>query len=314
MSISTELTRITTARNSIRTKMVNLGVCLGTDDITTMATKIDSIINRGAVEVEVKEGETYTIPAGYHNGSGTVAGVAGGGNYTLQEKTATPSKVQQNITPDEGKYGLSAVTVEAIPDQYQDISATTAEAADVKTGKSFVNSLGITTAGTMPVNAAQTVNVAVGGTQSLSAGYYAGVTINGPTLSGTATAADVLEDETFYNTSGEAVTGTMTNNGAVTASVAVGGTYTVPAGYHNGEGTVTGPTLDGNAVAANVLSGTTFYSNSGTKLTGSMTNNGAATFTIDGLTAMSVTITAGYHNGSGTVSLTNDIETALSAI
>ena len=51
-----------------------------------------------------------------------------------------------------------------------------------------------------------------------------------------------------------------------------------------------------------------------TLLTGSMTNVGAITATIDGLTTMSYTVGAGYHNGSGTVSLTSDIEDALAAI
>ena len=44
MSISTELTRITSARNTIRSKMVSLGVCIGTDDISDMATKMRSLI------------------------------------------------------------------------------------------------------------------------------------------------------------------------------------------------------------------------------------------------------------------------------
>ena len=45
-----------------------------------------------------------------------------------------------------------------------------------------------------------------------------------------------------------------------------------------------------------------------------MANNGAITGTIDGLTTTSYTVAAGYHNGSGTVSLTSDIEDALAAI
>ena len=45
-----------------------------------------------------------------------------------------------------------------------------------------------------------------------------------------------------------------------------------------------------------------------------MVNNGAVTATIDGLTTMSYTIPAGYHSGAGTVTLTDDIETALAAI
>ena len=44
-----------------------------------------------------------------------------------------------------------------------------------------------------------------------------------------------------------------------------------------------------------------------------MANNGAVAKTMDGLTTTSVTIEAGYTSG-GTVSLTNDIETALAAI
>ena len=44
-----------------------------------------------------------------------------------------------------------------------------------------------------------------------------------------------------------------------------------------------------------------------------MANNGAVSKTMDGLTTTSVTIEAGYTSG-GTVSLTDDIETALAAI
>ena len=45
-----------------------------------------------------------------------------------------------------------------------------------------------------------------------------------------------------------------------------------------------------------------------------MPNNGAVTATIDGLTVTSYTVPKGYHSGEGTVSLTDDIETALSAL
>ena len=67
------------------------------------------------------------------------------------------------------------------------------------------------------------------------------------------------------------------------------------------------PALSGDAAAGNVLSGKTFYSNSYTKQTGSMTNQGAISATknptFSGATASySYTIPAGYHNGSGTVS------------
>ena len=54
---------------------------------------------------------------------------------------------------------------------------------------------------------------------------------------GNATADQVLNGITFSNNSGES-TGTMPNNGAVSKSISPGGSYTVPAGYHNGSGTV----------------------------------------------------------------------------
>lgn len=71
-------------------------------------------------------------------------------------------------------------------------------------------------------------------------------------------------------------------------------------------------TSDADAVAANILDDKTAYVN-GTKITGTMANNGAISLTMDGLTTTSVSIAAGYTSG-GTVSLTNDIEQALAAI
>ena len=57
--------------------------------------------------------------------------------------------------------------------------------------------------------------------------------------------------------------------------------------------------LSGNASTGTVLSGNTFYSNSFTRQTGSMTNRGAWGTTIN--PGGSVTIPAGYHNGGGVV-------------
>lgn len=290
MSIATEIARIQTDRNTIRAKLVEMGMAQNTDTLDALATKIEAIENRGAVSATVQEGDTYTIPKGYHNGSGTVSGVAGGGNYSLQSKTVTPTKLQLNITPDSGYYGLSDVTVAAIPEAYQDVSSVTADAGDVLSGKIIVT------------------------------------------------------DE------GKVTTGTMANNGAVSKILTADApTYTVPAGYHNGEGIVkitpeaksvtptksaqtVSPaegkvlsavtvaaipdnfidTSDADAIAGNILAEKTAYVG-GEKVTGSMPNNGAVGGTMDGLTTTSVTIPAGYTSG-GTVSLTDDIEETLAAI
>ena len=66
--------------------------------------------------------------------------------------------------------------------------------------------------------------------------YNSGVTA---TKVGTATAAHVLSGKTFTNSSGVGITGTMTNNGAISQTLAANGSYTIPAGYHNGSGKVT---------------------------------------------------------------------------
>ena len=77
-------------------------------------------------------------------------------------------------------------------------------------------------------------------------------------------------------------------------------------------------TSDSTGTAADVLDGKIVYGYDSTgkkakKLTGTMANNGAIAATIDGLTVTSYEVPAGYTSG-GTVSLTNDIETALAAI
>ena len=178
MSVAAQISRIQQDRNTIRTKLVELGMAQNTDDLDKLATAIDGIENRGAVSVTVQEGDTYTIPKGYHNGSGTVSGVSGGANYNLQSKTVTPTKNQQNVTPDSGYYGLSDVTVGAIPEVYQDVSTVTAGAADVLTGKVIVSASGTPTPGTMPNNGALSLTVDGLTTTSVSipSGYTSGGT------------------------------------------------------------------------------------------------------------------------------------------
>lgn len=154
MSIATQFQRIEAARNTIRNKLVALKLVESTAKIDECATAVAGIEDRGAVAAEVKEGESYTVPRGWHNGSGTVTGVSGGGNYALQAKTVTPTKSQQSVVSDDGYYGLSGVTVEAIPEAFQDVTPVTAGAADVLATKIIVGADGKATAGTMPNNGA----------------------------------------------------------------------------------------------------------------------------------------------------------------
>lgn len=177
MSISTQITRLQNLKNSLRTKLVSMIGIPSTANLEDCVSAVESIVDNGAVSVSVKEGESYTIPAGYHNGSGTVAGASGGGNYTLQTKTGVvPTKSRQQITSDAGYYGLSSVSIEAIPNNYQDVSDTDAVASDVMSGKKFVLSDGTLTAGTMVNNG--TISQTIDGTNVTSyvipAGYHSG--------------------------------------------------------------------------------------------------------------------------------------------
>ena len=176
MSIATEIARIQSDKSKIKTKLIDLGLVSSTANLDDCATAVEGIENKGAVSAQITEGNTYTIPKGYHNGSGTVTGVGGGGSYNLQSKTITPTKAQQNVTPDEGFFGLSDVTVAAIPDVYQDVSAVTAGAADVLANKIIVGADGKPVAGTMQNNGA--VSATIDGmnvtSYTIPEGYHSG--------------------------------------------------------------------------------------------------------------------------------------------
>ena len=176
MSIANQITAIESSRNTIRSKLVELGLAQSGDKLERLAAAMDGITNQGAVSATVKEGDTYTIPKGYHNGSGTVSGVSGGGNYHLQSKNVTPTRKQQNITPDSGYFGLSDVTVAPIPEIYQDTSSVTAGAGDVLSGKVFVTKAGAVTAGEMVNNGS--VSATIDGlttmTYTIPEGYHSG--------------------------------------------------------------------------------------------------------------------------------------------
>ncbi|MCD8365792.1 MAG: hypothetical protein LUC83_08305 [Clostridiales bacterium] len=148
---------------------------------------------------DVLTGKTFST-ASLSGASGTMADKSG----TTQSGTAsldtTNSRVQLTI-PATGKYS-TASKLYATYSTIRDLIGLTA--AKLATG---VSVLGLT-------------------------GTYKGV--------GTATAAQVLSGYTFSSASLSGASGSMTNRGAVSPSALdPGGSYTVPAGYHNGSGKVT---------------------------------------------------------------------------
>lgn len=102
---------------------------------------------------------------------------------------------------------------------------------------------------------------------------YAGKTLIDLT-SDTITSADLAKGVTAHDKSGATIIGTSTKDS---------------------------DTSDATVAVAEILAGKTAYAR-GSKLTGTMTNNGAITDTISTLT-QKITIPQGYHDGSGTVSI-----------
>lgn len=118
------------------------------------------------------------------------------------------------------------------------------------------------------------------------------------------TAGTITLPETSVNLGSSAWSSATAPSGVTPTTLAKGTTYKMTAGYSNVDRyytTQSDPTLSGNAAAANVLSSKTFYSDSYTKHTGTMANNGSTGGTIS-TKAGTVSIPAGYTTG-GSVSI-----------
>lgn len=153
------------------------------------------------------------------------------------------------------------------------LDTTTAGAGDIKSGKTAYN-----------------------GDGELVTGTYA-------LPSTTAGAGDILKDKTAVDSSGTLLTGTMVNNGRwpdaekLTLEGSKIWMYKT-SGYTEGGLGISASNL-GNASSGHVLSGVSASSSNGIKFGGTMTNRGAWNSSVN--PGGSVTIPAGYHNGSGKV-------------
>ena len=225
--------------------------------------------------------KSYTVPKGYHSGTGTVS-------ITTEEKTAVPTKAPQDITPTTGKV-LSKVTVEAIPEEYVSTADATAAAGEILDGKTaYVG--GLKVEGTMVNNGAVAKKLDATTTSfTIPTGYHDGK------------GAVSIEVETKSATPTEAEQTVSPTAGKVLSSVTV---EAIPAKYKD--------TTPVTAAAADVLDGKFIVTGTGA-VEGTMPNNGAVSKTIDGLTETSAAIPAGYTTG-GTVSLDSSIEDALASI
>ncbi len=272
-----------------------------------------------------KEGPGHVIPAGANiykeatNGKWDV--LAGTPVASVNGETGDVEITAQNITATDTYGILGVIRTDATVQELLDHTINSFQTG-CDTIAAAVTSMGVTTA----ANTSPTI----------IADHIKKIKTK-PTLSGNAAMADVLSGKTFYNTDSDTkITGSMKNNGAVTASISTsGGTYTIPAGYHNGNGKVTGPTLaelvSSNVTlenAGNLLSGNTAYGKNGVKYTGTMIDRSKVDSTIGGMntsypgvpvynglipqsststgdkkTRFCLQVPAGYYNGEGYVGI-----------
>lgn len=320
-----------------------------TSDATALATEILSgataYVNGKSVTGTMTNNEQFTgsitlknqsvsIPEGYHDGTGnvgisaveqnklvsqniregiTILGVtgsmSGSESEQQQSKTVTPTKSTQHFTPDTGYTCFSDFTVNPIPDKYVDGTTVTTTSADqILTGHSgYIYSASVNNgipqlvSGTMANNGALTNTITTqGGTYNIPAGYTSGGTVVAQ-LNASELTNDIINGSTNVKQTGESID---------SFSVSV----TVPAGYHE-EQTITKtfsdilPAIETDATATQILNGYQAYNENGVLVTGTMTNNGKVTQSLN-TTTTSYTIAQGYHDGTGKVSITTETKTA----
>lgn len=243
--------------------------------------------NRGAVSQVLDTTTTsYTVPAGYHNGEGTVS-------IVLQTESASPSDSGSTVTPEAGKV-LSSVTVTPITYSAAPTVTLAWGTLTASTPKGRYN------AGSGNVTISKT------GMDGKAEHVLAGKKVIGLNADGTAVAS---------------ITGTMINNGAGTTytldTTKVSGNYTnasktIAAGYWSSANTVSidpqtksfTPTTAGGTVTADegrVLEAVTIAAIPNQKTAISHTLD--ATKTSGSYSNTSKTIPAGYYTAAGTVNI-----------
>lgn len=246
-------------------------MALGTVTVNAMPGGTATVQDKTSGGTAVGYGKEVSLTAGYYsaqkfyNSVGAVSGSIGLSNNTSGSATA-------GISNTDSMAEISSTSGKTAGTDYFRVKATATGTAGSVTPRYTVNTAGYI--GSTVTGSATSVSVSSDTTGQTINVIKAAITNNttlpsGSSSSGTINAGSYIKIEPGYNKN----------------------TLYYQAGY---------PTLSGDAIEANVLSGKTFYSNSYTKKTGSMTNNGSVTEYVG--YGNSYTIPAGYHDGTGTVS------------
>lgn len=169
MSVATEIERLQGLKTRLRTKLVALLGVSSTATLEACVEAVEGIADKGGVTATLDIATpSYSVPAGYHDGSGTV-------KIVPEAKSVTPTKAAQDVTPGTGKV-LSKVTVAAIPANYGDVSDVDLTAEYALSGKKFVDSTGALKTGSMANNGAvaATIDGLTVTSYTVPKGYHSG--------------------------------------------------------------------------------------------------------------------------------------------
>lgn len=342
MSVATQVARIQESAATIRSKFVELGISQSTDKIDALATASEQIENKGAVNATVSEGATYTIPKGYHNGSGTVTGVPPAEDAEVSSwetpdmvgnASPSPYSVSSSDSSDTAYLAFdgnlnTAWTDESELSQEKWITFDYGESTKIdavgltpsENTDRFPNSFDVygsndgenwTKINEDPIEVTVPPEAGTRQAYDISPSTYKAFKIQ---VSATSVEIAEVEFRTVqsvgkYALQAKTITPTTQAQNATPdegfyglSSVRIN---PIPANYKD--------TSVVTAVAEDVLSGKVIVNAAGQTVAGAMANNGAIMQTIDGLTTTSVTIAAGFTSG-GSVSLDNSIEEALAEI
>ncbi len=99
----------------------------------------------------------------------------------------------------------------------------------------------------------------------------------------TVTSPDMLAGKVGVDKVGNPMFGTMVNHGAVNQSLAINSTYSIPLGYHNGQGKVTQSIATMGAQTINPTASQQTVSSSGKYMTGNVVVNGVSNLISDNI-------------------------------